>query len=133
MASFLDGELATELNDAMGDDLQSGSLRRETPGGLDSHGDPTSPTYTTYSFKGYRDSFSATFKAQAGIPATDYEIGMLAKSFKDSLDASVSIEPKQGDQILLNSQWSKVRAILEIDPATALYRAQCYEIPDPTA
>lgn len=125
MTSPLDSLIATRINSRLGPKLQDGSVRRSTAGGVDEYGDPTGGTVVLHAFKGYRDSFSATYKANASIPATDYEIGILARS--------CVVEPSQGDEIFFKGQWSKVREVLEIDPAGALIRLQCYDMETPAS
>ncbi|RVC47583.1 hypothetical protein EN781_00150 [Mesorhizobium sp. M4A.F.Ca.ET.090.04.2.1] len=126
MASQLEAQLAKTIAKAFKGKLLKGTLRREVPGtGNDSFGDPNSGSVATYPFEGIREDYTATFRAQAGIPSTDVRVLIIA--------GSIGTAPKQDDQVLIRSAWHKVRAIESIDPANATYALQCFEIRDQTA
>jgi hypothetical protein len=126
--SLLDGALKKKIAAAFKGRLTKGTVRREVAAGLNSFGDPTTPTVSTFSFEGVRQSFSLFTKASSGIPETDVAIVVLLGSLKP--DTSL----KKDDKIFLAvpwNTWHQVRKVLEIDPANAACRLQCYEIPAP--
>lgn len=125
MKSALDGLIARNIARGFKGKLRSGTLRREVPGsGVDSRGDPLPGTTVTFSFEGIRESYDAAYRERAGIPQTDVKILVIAGSIRTT--------PKVGDQIFIQQQWHKVRSIADIDPATATYTLQCFDIKDPT-
>lgn len=82
-------------------------------------------TYTTSTFDGIRDSFSAVYANMAGIPITDARILIIA----GSLPAGVA--PKKDDKITIESLNFQVRQITAIDPATATYQLAAFAIDQP--
>lgn len=100
--------------------LRKGTLRRMVPASFGTDGQ-VSETPTDYTFDGIRDSFSAMFAQAAGIPITDARILIIA--------GSLAVEPKQDDQILIDSQWFQVRQMVSVDPATASYTMAAFAIP----
>lgn len=123
MASPLVGAIRKQVAAGFKGKLTKGSLRRELPGGVDEFGDPLPGTVTNYPFEGIRDSFSALYREQAGIPETDVAILVLL--------GSTSVTPKQNDKLFLDAPWNKwhqCRKILEIDPAGASAKLQAFEI-----
>lgn len=124
MASLLESKIKDQVAAAFKGQLLTGTLRRVVSTSLDSLGDPVPGTATTYSFDGIRESFSAAYAAQAGIPITDVKILVIA--------GSLSVNPKKDDQIKIEGQWHTVREVLGVDPAGATFELQAYEIEDPT-
>lgn len=105
--------------------LRTASLRRVTPGsGVDELGDALAGSSALHEFDGIRETFSATFRAGAGIPQDDVQIMLIARRG--------SVSPRQGDQVLIEGLWHEVRAVLDIDPAGATFKLQAFVIPDPT-
>lgn len=126
MVSLLEGKLKTKIAAAFNGKLTRGTIRRETPTGVNSGGSPNNPTVTTAGFNGIRESFSAFYKAQANIPETDVSILILL--------GSTTIEPKQDDLVYLDKpwyKWHKVRRVLTVDPAQASMKVQAYEVAAP--
>jgi len=124
MASLLESKIKDQVASAFKGKLLTGTLRRVASTALDAFGDPIPGTATTYPFDGIRESFNAMYAATAGIPVTDIKVLVIA--------GSLSVDPLQGDQILIRNQWHEVREILERDPANATHVLQCFEIEDPT-
>lgn len=125
MASPLDSLIKNEVAKGFKGRLKKGTIRKETLGsGVDSFGDPSSSTFTTHSFEGIRDDFSAFYKSANGIPQTDVRILVLL--------GSTSVNPVQGDQVLIEGDWHKVVQERERDPAGATVALQCSKIKDPT-
>jgi hypothetical protein len=125
MTSPLDGPLKRAIAKGFQGKLTLGVLRRETSSGLDSKGDPTTPTKQDISFNGIREDFSLFTKANAGIPETDVKILILLGSM------SANLTPKKDDLIYLKSpwnQWYKCRRLLTIDPAGASCSLQAYAV-----
>ncbi|MES0071932.1 hypothetical protein [Mesorhizobium sp. M0058] len=125
MASLLEGPLARTVARAFRGKLSDGVLRRESATTTDALGDPVSPTPATFTFNGIRESFDATFRAQAGIPQTDVGVLVLLES------VTPRTAPERGDQVYIKAQWHQVREILDQDPASATMRLQCFEISAP--
>lgn len=127
MVSPLESQIKKQVAAAFRGRLLAGTLRR--PGGstLDARGDVVPGTATTYTFEGIRESYSANYRAEAGIPAQDVQFLVLLGSVK------AATTPRQGDQIKLsNTDWHQIREVPEIDPAGATAKCQCYQIADPT-
>lgn len=132
MASLLDSKLKATVAKAFKGRLTRGVLRRQSFTTMDSAGDLGTPTVTSFNFEGIQGSFSAYYKAQAEIPETDVSILVLQGSFKP---ATVITKQDQGNLIYLNTPWNKwyeIRKLLEVDPANASVKLQCYEVPTPT-
>lgn len=73
--------------------------------------------------EGFVDVYTAFYKAQAGIPASDVKILIIA--------GSLSIEPRKDDQVQFRGTWYQVRQ-LGTDPGIATWELQSFKIPDPT-
>lgn len=73
--------------------------------------------------EGFVDTYSAFYKAQAGIPESDVKILIIA--------GSLSITPRKDDQIQFRGVWYKVRK-LGTDPGIATWELQSFQIADPT-
>lgn len=128
MTSILERQLKSKIAKAFKGKLLKGTLRRITAAGLDAYGDPTSPTVQNVAFEGVRDTFSAYYKAQAGIPDTDVSILIILGSMNPALT------PNQDDKVYVSTPWNKwyqVRKVLSIDTAGAVAQLQAFEIPDP--
>lgn len=127
MASPLESQIRKQVASALRGKLLTGTIRRVGAAVLDANGDPVPGAASTYTFEGIRESYSAVYRSQAGIPAEDVQFLVLIGSVKPAT------EPRQGDQIKMsNTAWHQVREIPEVDPAGATAKAQCYEIEDPT-
>jgi hypothetical protein len=126
VASFLEGQLANAIYNGFKGKLLKGTLTRMVGGtGTDEFGDPVGATSQLFPFEGMTDTFSAMFRAQAGIPETDIKVLIIAKS--------ITTEPKNDDKLSITNAQSgtknlQVRKIVEIDPARATYTLQCYEV-----
>lgn len=126
MASQLEGKLAKTVARAFRGKLTDGVLRREVPGtGNDDFGDPNAGTALTFTFNGIRETFDAKYRQQAGIPETDVGVLVILESVLPRTD------PRQGDQVFIKSSWHKVRRVIDIDPAGATARLQCFAIASP--
>lgn len=126
---MLEGALKAQIAKSFKGKLTLGTIRREVTTAVDSKGDVTPVTPTTFVFEGIRDSFSLFTKANSGIPETDVAILVLLGSVKP-----VTL-PVKDDKIYLKAPWNnwyQVRRVLEIDPAGASCKLQCYSIPVPT-
>lgn len=124
MASPLEAQIKKAIYQGFRGKLLKGTLRREQPSSVDTLGDEVQGAPATYSFEGIRENFDAAYAAKAGIPVTDVKILIIA--------GSISVEPKQNDKVQIRGAWHQVRRILAIDPASASYSLQAYEIPDPS-
>lgn len=130
MVSLLDSAIKRKVAAAFKGKLTTGIMRRSVPGGLDSNGDASAPTVTTFTFEGIREDFSLYSKANAGIPDTDVAIMVLLGSLVPTTTV------KKDDQLYLGTpweQWYQVRRVISIDPAGATAKYQAYAIEDPTA
>lgn len=126
MASPLESQIKKQVASAFKGKLLTGTLRRVSAAAVDSYGDPVPAAATTYAFDGVRESYSARYRAQAGIPAEDVQFLVLLGSVKPAT------APLQGDQIKLsNTDWHQVREIPEVDPAGATAKLQCFVIASP--
>ena len=104
--------------------LLPGTLRRTTPGTtLNSLGDPTSTTVTTYVCQGIVDTYDKKYRVQAGIPDTDVKLLLIA--------GLVDVAPIIGDEIKFRDQWYRAVSVA-LDPANATYTMQASAIPDPS-
>ncbi len=121
MASLLEGALAKAVYAGFKGKLLKGVLTRSTPGGtLDSHGDPTGVTVTTFGFEGFVESFSRNFKRPDGIPDGDVSILMFSQSIKTV--------PTIEDRVALRGVTYQLRKLIEQDPAGATYRFAGYAV-----
>jgi len=125
LASLLESAIKAQVASAFRGRLLPGTLRRVPYSSVDALGDPTPGAPQTWSFDGIVDSFSAFFAAQAGIPATDSRILIIA--------GSLATPPQKDDQVKLRGKWYQLRRLVEQDPAGATYIFSGYEIEDPTA
>lgn len=123
MVSFLDGPLASALHAGLSPQLPAGKLHSLGGNSTNEFGDPID-TVTKHDFRGFREEFSLFAKSRDGIEETDYMINIIAQS--------IAVTPTRDDEVLLQGQWSRVRKIASVDPASALYVLQCYEIDAPT-
>ena len=124
MASPLESQIKAQVAQAFKGKLLAGTIRRVGATTLDNRGNPVPGAVSTFAFEGIRESYSAVYRAQAGIPAEDVQFLVLL--------GSTTSAPRQGDQIkLTNTSWHQVRTIPEVDPAGATAKCQCYAIPDP--
>lgn len=119
---LLDGLIADAIYKGFKGKLLTGTLRRTVPGiGVDEFGDANPGTPTTWTFEGIRETYNAAFRRTAGIPQEDVRFLIIARS--------IGTEPKRGDQVRLGSgPWHQVREIEAIDPATATYNLQCFQL-----
>ena len=126
MASLLPTEIASTVANALRGVLMAGTLRREVAVGVDSKGDPSPASSTSYTVEGLRENFSAFYASVNGIPHTDVKIMLVLGLI---VPATV---PIKNDQIYIRSEWYKVRRIVELDPASATIVLQCFKIDDPS-
>lgn len=127
MASLLESAIKKRVAQATKGRLTVGKVQRDTPSTRNAYGDVIPGTPTEYACEGIRESFTARYKMEAGIPDTDVKILLML--------GSMSITPKQDDKVYLNKPWLKwhqVRKVLEIDPAGATALLQAYEIETPS-
>ncbi len=124
MASLLESSIKKQVASAFKGILLEGTLRRPGSTAVDSFGDPIPGVAVTFSFEGIRESFNASYAADAGIPVTDIKVLIIA--------GLMSTDPLKDDQVLIRGQWHQVREIRERDPANATHILQCFEIEDPT-
>ena len=129
MVSLLEGKLKKIVAQKFKGRLLKGELVVEGGTTVDNYGDVIQADSATYTFEGIRESFSALYLAQAGIPDTDVKILFILGSIK--LNGSiVDIQPHQGNKVFIGqpARWHQVRRILEIDPAGASMTVQATEI-----
>lgn len=106
--------------------LLKGTLRRPTATTKNALGDPVAGVPIDYPFEGFREDYSAAFAAAAGIPTTDCRVLIIALSL-----ANGTVLPAKDDLVLLQTKWYQVRRLEAVDPATATYMLQCFEIKTP--
>ncbi len=132
MTSWLEGKLKAKIAKGFQGKLTTGVLRRGVATGVDDRGNDITDTITTYTFTGIRETWSARYLAQSGIPTNDVSILILQGSLKP---ATVITRETDVDQLVYLSKpwykWYKIREVLEVDPAEASARLQCYEVPAP--
>lgn len=116
---LLDGAIKKAIADGFRGTLLSGTLTKITTTGRGSNGDPTTTT-ANYAVQGFREAYSAFFRAQAGIPDDDTKITLIA--------GLCGAEPAIGDKIILSGGTWQVRKVA-IDPAGATYDCQCFGVP----
>lgn len=116
---LLDGQIKAAIANGFRGKLLKGTLRKVTAAGRSSNGDPTTAP-ADYACQGFREAYSAFFRAQAGIPDDDVKIVLIA--------GLCGAAPVSGDKINLSGGWWQVRKV-DIDPAGATYSAQCFGVP----
>lgn len=118
--ALLDGQIRNAIAAGFKGRLLKGALTRTVPGGgLDEHGDPVAPTTLTYPCEGFVESFSAFYRAQAGIPDTDVKILLIA--------GLIDTVPTKDDRVTFRGTTYQIRRVLDIDPAQASYTLQGYK------
>ncbi len=124
MAGILTGKLAKAIFKGFKGKLLKGELRRETGNEiLDEFGDSTDSTITYFAIEGFTDEFSDFYREKAGIPETDLIVAIFAES-------SPGLVPGKDDKVTFLNRWYQLRKV-KIDPATALYEGQSFEIDPP--
>lgn len=127
--SLLEKQLKKKVASVFKGKLTRGIISRDTGATTNSAGDTVAGSPLTFTFEGIRESFSARYQMQAGIPTTDVSILILLGSVKPATT------PQDDDKVYLKAPWNawhQVRRTLEIDPAGATAKLQVYEIPAPT-
>jgi hypothetical protein len=125
MPGLLEGPLAKAIYNGFKGKLLTGVLRRETLGTtLNSYGDPTGATVTTYAIEGFTSRYSDFYRATAGIPETDIKVNIFAQS-------SPGLTPTKDDLVQFQGIWYQLRSV-SVDPATALYSCQAFVTDAPT-
>lgn len=132
MASYLEGKLAKIIAKAFKGKLMVGTIAKPVRTSTDEFGDPVIDELLQYSFTGIRQSFDALYREQASIPELDIGILVLLQSVPQLTSQSFRAEGQQY-MIHIDSEWFQVRKVLEIDPANASVKLDCYRIADPTA
>lgn len=122
MASLLESQLRQKVATAFKGKLLTGTLRRETPGAVNSYGDATVGTTADYSFDGIVENYSAFYRAQAGIPDTDVKILIIG--------GSLAVTPVKDDKVKIRGIWYQLRSVAT-DPALASHTCQAFEIEAP--
>lgn len=121
MASILSGSLARQVDAAF---RSSGipitaTLKRNTGSTVNGFGDVVG-AWTEYPCRAFVDDYDAAYKAQAGIPSTDFRVNIWG--------ASLSVEPDVNDYVkVLGYDWVKVRQV-RTDPAKALFECQVHTV-----
>lgn len=135
VVGLLDGDLQRAIYEGFKGRLLTGTVRRYSApqsGALDDRGRPIDGSeYEEWAVEGFRDEYSRYTMEQAGIPATDYKVCILAGS-------APSWSPKLGDLVLLSpatgAYWSRLRGGkggIRTDPATALWELQAFPAESP--
>ena len=121
---ILDGDLAKAIYNGFKNKLLKGELRRETPSGtVDEYGDDVGPSISYTAIQGFTSRYTAFYMAQAGIPDTDLKVNIFAQS-------APSLTPNKDDKVTFQSRWYQLRKV-DVDPATALWVCQAFEIDPP--
>jgi hypothetical protein len=121
---LLDGDLAAEVAAALSAELLTGTLMRTSPAtsaGLDEHGDPVDAVTRTWDVVGFREDYTAAYRASAGVPETDVKVSLLAGTLP------AGVRPTKDDLVHLADAWHQVRAV-RTDPATAVFECQSFEV-----
>ena len=117
---MLDGQIRSAIASGFKGRLLTGTLTRTTPGGgLDKYGDPIAPSTSTFRCEGFVETFSAFYRAQAGIPDTDVKILLIA--------GLIDTVPVKDDRVTFRGVTYQIRRVLDIDPAKATYALQGYK------
>lgn len=124
MASLLEGRIAKAVARGFKGKLRKGQIRRVATAGVDDFGDALPAGVQTFPFEGIREDYSASFRAQAGIPEEDFKVLVIA--------GLAGVQPSVGDQVFIQKRWGEVRKLVDSDPAEATFTLQCFEIADPT-
>jgi hypothetical protein len=127
---LLTGQIADEIFKGFKGKLLTGTLMRDTPSTtLDELGDPVSVTTQSWKCEGFVDNYSAYTKAVAGIPSTDSNVSIFARSLP------ANVRPQKDDRVIMTngvtaSHWELRNA--QVDPAGALWQCQA-STPEPDA
>lgn len=115
---LLDGGIAGIVGRATAGITLSGTLTRASGTTVDSYGDPVTSS-TDYAFRGFREDYSAAYRARAGIPVGDCRIMIVA--------TSLAVAPQVDDLITLQGKSYRAR-VVSTDPATAMFDCQVFEV-----
>lgn len=130
MVSPLETLLKTRIAAGFHGQLLTGTLRQVTAGsGVDEFGDAIGDGYEDFEFEGIVDTYTAFYRAQAGIPDTDVRVLVIA--------GSVSAKPRKGDKVRMRSPATGAQTWFEViavsgDPAGASFDLQSREIEEPS-
>lgn len=116
---LLDGQIKQAIAAGFNGKLLKGTLRKITATGRAANGDPVTTT-TDYACQGFREAYSAFFRAQAGIPDDDTKITLIA--------GLCGAAPAVEDKVNISGGWWQIRKVA-IDPAGATYELQCFGVP----
>lgn len=119
MASFLEGQLRNAIANGFKGKLLVGTLTRMVRGGVDEYGDPIS-TPNEFRVEGFVDQYSDAYKAQAGIPAQDVKIILIA--------GNSATQPQKEDNISFAGYPTYQVREVKTDPAKATWELQSFGI-----
>lgn len=123
MTSRLFGiDLAGEINNALGSGLLAATLIKVTAGtrttGTQAAG--TNPTTSSYTCRGFIESYSQYELAGTMVLAQDKKIGLLGASISGG-----TVFPEGGDRVTIEGATYEIVGVPQRDPAGALYICQC--------
>lgn len=118
--ALLDGQIRNAIAAGFKGRLLKGTLTRTIPSTeTDDYGDPVGTTTTAYPCEGFVESFSAYYRAQAGIPDTDVKILLIA--------GLINTVPTKDDRVTFRGTTYQIRKTADVDPAGASYTLQGYQ------
>lgn len=115
---LLDGDLATEIGNAINDLMLDGTIVRGSTS-VDEYGDEVPGDEITYTFRGFDEDIDDRYRTQAGIPEGDILINVVA-----SKSATI---PQPNDRLVLRGVSYAARSV-RTDPARALYVVQAFRV-----
>lgn len=116
MTSLLDGGLARIIGRAVDGLMLDGVLTRGVSTTADERGNPEE-TDDTYPCRGFTEDYTAFYRAQAGVPAGDVKVNILA--------ASIATTPLIDDRVTMRGATYRIRSVTT-DPAHALWVCQSF-------
>lgn len=130
--ALLTGDLANQVFAAFKGKLLKGIIRQKViaeSGGLDTLGDALDEEAVDTAIEGFWENYDDAYRARAGIPITDLQVNIFAKSCP-------GITPGKDDKVKLIGTggiavWYQLRAA-KTDPATALWSCRAFVIPEPS-
>jgi len=128
--AILDGDIASAIFKGFKGKLLTGLIRQRTvpsSGALDQYGDPIDLEATDTAIEGFVENYDDAYRARAGIPETDLQVNIFAKS-------APAITPGKDDIVKFTrgtvDTWYQLRRV-KTDPALALWQCQAFEIEAP--
>lgn len=125
--SILEGELAAEVADALGEVFYAATITRMMPGSGPAH-NPGVPIACAYACKGIVDDYSTDLIDGTLIRSNDRKVLILAPTIEKAAEqpnscTAATITPQPGDAVTIRGETGSIIRVAA-DPALATYELQ---------